>query len=48
MNLITLELYMFSWNYGEIQGFGAIIYIAAITSIDSEIYESATIDGQED
>jgi len=26
-------------------GFGAIIYIAAITSIDSEIYESATIDG---
>lgn len=26
-------------------GFGAIVYIAAITSIDSEIYESAIIDG---
>lgn len=26
-------------------GWGAIVYLAAITSIDSELYESATIDG---
>lgn len=34
--------FMYTWKW---VGFGSVLYLAAIMGIDSEIYESATIDG---
>jgi putative aldouronate transport system permease protein len=36
---------MTAWGIWKGLGWGAIIYLAAITSIDQELYEAATIDG---
>ena len=38
-------LKMLAWGTWKGLGWGAIIYIAAITGIDQELYEAATIDG---
>ena len=38
-------LKMFAWNLWKTLGWNAIIYIAAISGIDQQLYEAATVDG---
>lgn len=38
-------LKMFGWNLWKTLGWDAIIYIAAISGIDQQLYEAATVDG---
>lgn len=38
-------LKMLAWNIWKTLGWNAIIYIAAISSIDQQLYEAATVDG---
>jgi len=41
----TIWLQMWAWGTWKSLGWSAIIYIAAISSIDPVLYESATVDG---
>lgn len=45
MNTDHMWIKMLGYHLWKGLGWGAIIYISAITSIDSEIYEAASIDG---
>lgn len=38
-------LWMLAWNTWKGLGWGAIMYLASITSIDQELYEAARVDG---
>ena len=38
-------LWMLLWNTWKGLGWGAIMYLASITSIDQELYEAARVDG---
>lgn len=38
-------LWMLLWNTWKGLGWGAIVYLASITSIDQELYEAASVDG---
>ena len=38
-------LKMFGWGMWKSLGWNAIIYIAAISGIDQQLYEAATVDG---
>lgn len=41
----AIWLKMLAWGMWKGLGWGAILYIAAITSIDPQLYEAATVDG---